>query len=155
MIMIKNQDYISLHVTKINDLYCISRHFMSHFTHFIVHITCIARISRMSRISHFTHSTHFMHCTTYHVILCIISCHFVIKIHSILIHGISHWKKKKTDQNGTLFNRAPPEWGILIRRIKMPPDWGIFTNDKKCHLEQVFYQLGAILPESLIFHENL
>ena len=67
---------------------CISHHFMLHFTHFIVRITCIARISRMSRISYFTYIAHFTHCTVLHVILYIISCHFVIKIHSILIHGI-------------------------------------------------------------------
>ena len=67
---------------------CISHHFMSYFIHFIAHNTYIACISRMSRISHFTNSVHFMHCTTYHVILCIISCYFIMKIHFILIHVI-------------------------------------------------------------------
>ena len=68
---------------------CISHHFMLHFTHFIVRITCIARISHISCILHFTHIAHF---TSFHVafqvILCIISCHFIMKIHFILIHAI-------------------------------------------------------------------
>ena len=61
-----------------------------HVTFHIFHCThyCIARISRMSRILHFTNSAHFMHCTAYHVILCIISCHFIMKIHFIVIHII-------------------------------------------------------------------
>ena len=104
----------------------ISHHFMSHFIHFIVRITYITHISRTSRISHFTHIAHFMYCTTLHVILCIISCHFVMKIHIILIHNISHWREKKTSQNATLFNRVPPEWGIF-QTIKTPPRAGILS----------------------------
>ena len=101
----KIQGYISLHVTEMNDLHfmhftsfafhafhviscCILHHFMSHFIYFIAHITCITRMSRTSRISHFANSAHFMHCTIHRVILCIISCHFIMKIHSILIHTI-------------------------------------------------------------------
>ena len=67
---------------------CILHHFMSYFIHFIAHITHITRTSRMSRISHFANSAHFMHCTIHRVILCVNSYHFVIKIHSILIHTI-------------------------------------------------------------------
>ena len=146
MITIKNQGYISLHVTEIKDLHymyftsfyvtfhvilcCISYHFMLYFTHFIIRITYIARISRMSHISHFTNSAYCMHCTAYHVILCIISCHFIMKIHSILIHGTPHWREKKKGQNATLFNRAPAKWGVLIRWIKMPLEWGIFQTIK-------------------------
>ena len=102
---IKIQGYISLHVIEITDLHCtyhftsfhvalhvisccISHHFMSHFIHFIVRITRIAHMSRMSRILHFMNSVHFTHWTAYHVILCIISCHFIMKIHCILIHVI-------------------------------------------------------------------
>ena len=66
----------------------ISHHFISHFIHFIAHITRIAHTSRMSRISHFANSVHFMHYTIHHVILCIISCHFFMKIHITLIHTI-------------------------------------------------------------------
>ena len=119
-------------------IHCISHHFTLYFTHFIVHITCIARISRMSRILRYTHIAHFMHCTTYHVILCIISCHFIMKIHFILVHAISHWREKKKGQNAKLFNRAPPEWNVLIRTIKMPPDWGVFTNDKNATSSKSF-----------------
>ena len=117
---------------------CISHHFMSHFIHFITRITCITHMLRILRISHFTNSAHFIHYTTYRVILCIISCHFIIKIHSILIHGIPHWREKKMGQNATLFNRAPSKWGVLIRMIKMPPDWGIFTNDKNAASSRCF-----------------
>ena len=98
---IKIQGYISLHVTEMNNLHCTSlhasfyviscrilHHFMSYFIHLLVHITCITRTSRMSRILHFANSAHFMHCTIHRVILCVISYHFVMKIHTILIHAI-------------------------------------------------------------------
>ena len=76
--------YASFHVISC----CISHHFMSYFIHFIAHITHIAHTSRMSRNSHFANSAHFMHCTIRRVILCVISYHFVMKIHIILIHTI-------------------------------------------------------------------
>ena len=115
---IKNQGYISLHVTEIKNSrlhliacnrnerstlhayctsfhvsfhvisYCISHHFMSYFMHFIVHITHITHISRMSRKTHFANSAHFMHCSIRRVILCVISYHFLMKFHIILIHTI-------------------------------------------------------------------
>ena len=104
MIKIKNQGYISLHVTEIKELHytyftsfhvvfhvisgLISHHFISHFIHFIAHITYIAHTSRMSRITHFANSAHFMHCTIRRVILCVISYHFLMKFHITLIHTI-------------------------------------------------------------------
>ena len=104
---IKIQGCISLHVTEMNDLHCmhymhrtsfhasfhvilccILHHFMSYFIHFIAHITHIAHTSRMSHITHFANSTHFMHCSIRRIILCVISCQFVMKIHITLIHTI-------------------------------------------------------------------
>ena len=101
---IKIQGCISLHVTEMNDLHrmhcirhviscIISRHFMLHFTSFHVifhafHCTYHTHHTRMSRNSHLMNSAHFMHCTIHHVILCVISCHFVMKIHITLIHTI-------------------------------------------------------------------
>ena len=80
--------FTSFHVSFYVISCCISLHFMSYFIHFIAHITCITHTSRMSRILHFANSAHFMHCTIHHVILCIISYNFIMKIHSILIHTI-------------------------------------------------------------------
>ena len=62
----KNQGYISLHVTEINDLHCmhcishvisciISRHFMSHFASFHVTFHCTHHMHR----THITHIAHF------------------------------------------------------------------------------------------------
>ena len=100
MIKIKNQGYISLHVTKINEL-----HFMTHVTSF----------HALHRILH-----HFMY-------------HFMLFYHKNSLHTHSchlALKKKEKDQNATLFNRAPAEWNVPIRRIKMPPEWGIFQTIK-------------------------
>ena len=132
----------------------ILHHFMSYFIHFIACITRIAHTSRMSRITHFANSAHFMYCTVYHVILCIISCHFIMKMHCIVIHTIYDWREKKYGQNATLLNRAPPEWGVLIRRIKMPPDWGIFTNDKNVASRRFFHSSRRFLLRVSLLTKN-
>ena len=104
----------------------ISRHFMSHFTYFIIRITCIAhmchacrafRMSRTARIS----------CIAPHIASFYISFHV---ISSWKFRAYSFMAFRIEERRNSLFNRAPPEWGVLIRRIKTPPEWGIFTNDR-------------------------
>ena len=139
MITIKNQGYISLHVTEINDLHFMSFHVACHFilhctsfyvtfhiilclishillyalhasyTYHACHAFCISCTSRISCIApHITR--HFMY-------------HFMSFYHENLFHTHScHLGLKKKGQNVILFNRAPPEWGVLIKKIKMPPD---------------------------------
>ena len=101
MIKIKNQGYISWHVTEINDLYFTSfhvifhvilcdilRHFMLYFTHFIVHIAYIARISRTSfHVAFHTHRAfHTLHRISHHFLYYFKSFHHKNAFHSHSCH---------------------------------------------------------------------
>ena len=74
MIKIKNQGYISLHVTEMNDLHHTARHFMHHFTSFYVTFYIIS--CHISYISlHTSHTSQCitcvaMHCTHRNELIC-------------------------------------------------------------------------------------
>ena len=92
----KIQDYISLHVTEINDLHYmhIARHFMHHFTSFYVTFYIIScHISYISlHISHTSHTCHACHAIRISQTARISCIAPYIKSFSVSFHVISSWK---------------------------------------------------------------
>ena len=130
MIKIKNQGYISLHVTEIKEL---------HFTSFHVAF-------------HAYHAFHVLHHISRHFMY-----HFMSFHHENSFHTHSYHLALKREEKGwyaKLFNRAPPEWGVLIRRIKTPPDWGIFTNDKNATSSRRFISWVQFRPRVPFLTKN-
>ena len=144
----------------LHDITRIARHFIHHFTSFHVAFCIIS--CHTSYISlHASHSSHTHHACRVFCILRIarISCiapHFTSFY--VSFHVILSWKfiaysfmpfcieEKEKGQNAKLFNRAPPEWGVLIKRIKTPPDWGVFTNDKNATSSRHFISRVQFRP---------
>ena len=99
MIMIKNQGYISLHVTEIKDLHCIafhvilcciSHHFMLYFTPFHVIFYTFHCTHRMHH-THITYVTHFaFHAHRAFHALHHISRHFMYHFMSFYHENSSH-----------------------------------------------------------------
>ena len=103
MITIKNQGYISLHVTEIKDMHCISRHFMLYFTSFHVAYHTFHCTHRMHH-THITHVAHFafhahrafhaLHHIAYHFMY-----HFMSFCHENSYHTHSYHLGEKREEN--------------------------------------------------------
>ena len=87
----KIQGYISLHVTEVNDLHYISRHFMLHYTSFHVAFHIIS--CHISHISlHALHVSHTYHaCCTFNALHAFHAYHVFHALHHISRHFMYHF----------------------------------------------------------------